>query len=156
MTDTQLQELGGIFKKNQELITTDTIKMLNTQLYLWYQYGQRIGINLIQGIESTTPQMINFFTDLIDQLLKQHGYISPPQITLPPSGSQPPTPVLGPGGTTSSGGATGRGGSGTESVGAPITNFNIEEGAVQVTAFQDESLQSTLERAAFRLKTQVA
>lgn len=154
MTDVQLKELGVVFAENQKLITDSTIKMLNTQLALWYQYGKNIALNIIAGIGSEQPALQKYFKDLIAGMLRGQIPASSGVIfgDTPPINVNPPFPVGGGGvndiadvwmGTTNTAGSSTRSTQGT--------NITVEEGAIQVNAVQDESLQSVLDRATFRI-----
>lgn len=151
MTDAQLKELGKTFQTNQELITVSTIKMLNTQLQLWFQYGQRIGIQIAAGIDNTGGRLQAYFKDLINQMLKEGGFTLPAPITIPSTT----------GGNYGAPGST-VGGSAADALAreAEIRGLNPQSSttgesrtfySLTVNQAQGEDLASTLEKATFRL-----
>lgn len=149
MSDEQLKELALTWDKNQQLIQDATIKMLNTQLALWFQYGKNIALNIIAGIGSENVALVKYFKELFMSLLKGLPIPSPPPLVSSPIGT-PAVPVVNPSSTTNWRQFESPAGT-TDS----RTFLTVEEGAVQVTAVQDESLQTTLDRASFRFLNQV-
>jgi len=142
MTDTQLGELANTFKTNQELITQQSIKELNTQLDIWFAYGKKIGLELVAGIASVAPRLNVYFKDLISQLITQGGFARPGPLPNIDEGTPNPVPPLG---GASSSGAGSDGGLGRFE-GGTTYNYNLT-----VNQAQDASLASTLETATFRL-----
>jgi hypothetical protein len=149
MSAEQLKTLADTWDENHKLIYEASVKALNTQLQLWFNYGVNIARNIISGIKSQGDYLADYFAALIKSMLEGVGPPAPPPPPNPVN-PKPPFPV----GNTGTGGSDGGLGK-FESSGAPNTQINLHEGAVTVIAHQDESLQSTLERTAFRLTTKV-
>lgn len=142
MSDEQLGELTKTYQKNQDLINASTLKTLNEQLFLWYQYGKGIANNIIAGIDSEHEKLAKYFKELIMSLLKGIAPPAPPPITPPGANDKPPYPIGGtPPGPTQS--------SDPGKIGDTY-NYYVNQ---DITAVQDESLMSTLESAAFRIRT---
>lgn len=144
LTDQQLLGPGGFVDKwttAGNMITAATNTMMQTQLEIWYQYGANSAAQIIAGVSSQQQPLIDYFTNLFKNLLAGNT-----TTFTPPTG----------GGT---GGGTGTRGGGSHaqfadqylpsgtSGGTVITNNNN----IEVNAVQDESLQTTMERATFRL-----
>ncbi len=151
MTDTQLQELAKTFSDNAALITKQTIRDLNTQLDIWFEYGKKIGLELVAGIAAVAPRLQVYFKDLITQIITQMGWPRPSKL---PDVDSPDVvnPVAPIGGST--GGRTG-GSSKTESFATnPLaTTPTTTNYTLTVNQASDESLAATLEKATFRLAT---
>lgn len=137
MTTEQLKDLKETWEKNHALIYEASVKHLNRQLELWYNYGINIARNIISGIRSQGDYLSDYFRELIKSLLEGIG---PPAAPPPPNPTNPnppypvgsgPTPVP-PGSTVGGRGDT-------------VINMNIR-------ATQDQSLQSLMNLSAFRLK----
>lgn len=131
MTDTQLTGKGGFVDKWQtanKMIVDSTNSMMGTQLKIWYQYGADSAAQIIAGVGSQQASLLAYFTNLFSNLL------------------QGKTPTFNPGG----GGTANTGSQGY--VTSPGQNANstwIND--VTVYAQANESLQTTMERAAFRM-----
>lgn len=135
MTDSQLLGKGGFADKWQtanQMIVSATNSMMNTQLGIWYSYGANSAAQLIAGVGSQQAPLLAYFTNLFQNLLT--GKM--PAFTPP---SSDPTASLG-----------------GDAVARYIQNQQANSGSggntfMTVHATQDESLQTTLERATFRL-----
>jgi hypothetical protein len=156
MTTTQLNEYVGIWKSMNAQIDAESTKMMKGQIAAWKQHGADIAVGIISGIESEQEALLKFFRKLFMNLLtearKETKSHSPSKVfealgvdlvdglangLATGRGMRMPLPGLG--NSFANGGGYNRGNN------API-QMNIH-------AHQDESLMSTMERAAFRLRT---
>lgn len=121
----------GTWFEAQQTIYDTSKTMMETQLQEWYKYGADAAQQLIAGVSSQQEALTSYFKNLFSSLLMgQLPNFNPPATT---------NSGLDLAKSSSSGGG---GNNGT------VINNNIQ---MDVTAHDDESLQSTLERATFRL-----
>lgn len=156
MTDTQLAEYVKLWEEKEKAISDSTLKMLNEQLRLWYEYGRKIALNIIAGIDSQSQKLEKYFREIILSILKGMNW-PPPPITPPNTNDDRDDSLkIKPGGTVTpvGPGTTGTGrGTGVTAYQNPNGNNPVVN--MVVNAYADESLDSVLARAAFRLTTKV-
>lgn len=146
MNKDQLDKLVATWDKSHQLIEDSTITMLNRQLSLWFTYGSNIAIEIINGISSQSAALEDYFRQLIISLLE--GKKIPPSPFTDKDkntttvGNPNYNPYINSPDNTNAGGDN----SGYK----PNTQVNM-----YVTAHKDESLATTLARAAFKMRTTV-
>lgn len=141
MSDDQLKEMVGKWDKSHSMINDATVKMLNEQLTIWFSYGRKIADQMIAGMSSQAGKLTDYFKQIILALL-QNKPIPPP----PPLDTTPVTNTH-----TSTSGSTTKLPGEASTAGSNNNNSNtIVHMTVNATA--DESLDSILRRATFRLE----
>lgn len=154
MTDEELQKFVTLWTGAQGQIDTDAKAWVDAQIVLWKQHGSNIAAGIIAGVMDEQAGLLKFFRQLFLQLLetaqKETKSKSPSQVYYElgqnivqgfQAGLSSMTPSLampGVGNGFLNGGGYAAGGG---------TQINMD-----ITAHQDESLQSTLERASFRMR----
>ncbi len=130
MTPAQRAQFIELWTKAGKMIDTATQGMLETQLKVWQQHGVDVIQALIDGMTAAEPTLTAYLEGLFKNIVS--GAYNPSGGVNAPGGSVGTPPG-------DSGGGRGPGN-------APVTyaTFNV-------TAHQDESLESTLGRATFRL-----
>lgn len=138
MTQAQLltdpNSFVNLWKQSHVLIDQATNEMMNNQLTMWYSHGANIASALIAGVASEQQALLDFFNKLFINLLQ---------------GKQTTMPTTQPQGYMYSGSP--------ESMAARAGGYTTTAGTtvnMQVTAYQDETLDATLNRASFRWRTQ--
>lgn len=151
MTDDQLKEWIGLWGDAQEAITAATKAQFTQQLAMWRTHGQNVALQLIAGVMDEQDLLLAFFTDLFKNLLAGQSttpggiYSTGPNI---PFGANDVVTGGAFNTTTPTGGAA----LPKHFVDAVVANSGTKNITINVTAHQDESLMSTLERARFRLE----
>jgi hypothetical protein len=149
MTAPQLAKYEELWNKSQKSVTDATVKMLNTQLKLWFQYGKNIALNIIAGVSAEQQRLENYFREVITDILK--GMALPGPLQAPTNNDDPAPYEVSTGSNVDYG--TNPGDTQTRSQGSGLQGMRVQIGPI--IAHQDESLQTTLERAAFRLNTTI-
>jgi len=135
MTAGQLDKYVKMWQEKEDTITTDTLKHLNQQLDLWFDYGVNIAQNIVRGIRSQGDYLKDYFTEIVKSLIEENQLPAPPPNR--PTGAEGPAHI----GTGSSGGVI------STLVNPPANQiYNLT-----VNQAQGESLPATLEKATFRL-----
>jgi hypothetical protein len=148
LTDAQLitnpDSWVNTWKKGQALINDSTNVMMNEQLKIWKQYGSDIATAIIAGLATEQEALLKFFSNMFENMLKGKW----PQIGTNTGAYGPPDPWMIAAGLAQ-----------PESQNAPTAPMSSTYNSTStgstinqtVIAHQTESLESTLERANFRL-----
>jgi len=133
MTAPQLASFVALWTTTQNQIALATEAMMEDQLAAWRQHGINIAQALVEGVESQYGILTDFFRNMMLELLGQEGGFT------------------GGGGVAIGGREEREGGGGTKSSYKPQPT--TPPVTMNITAVSDETLQSTLSRASFQLRT---
>lgn len=147
MTGPQLDQFVKLWKDTHTKIDEATTKMMNRQLNLWFKHGKAIAEAIIAGTASEQDALLAFFKNMFLNLLEGKF----PKIDPSDGKGSPPSSGSGDSGSDGPGDNFGNSPSSSQyfdSIAPSTSSVTINQ---TVNATQTESLQTTLERATFRI-----